>query len=217
MAEHANAALMRQAFEAFASGDVGALEDVLAEDAYVHEPGRGAVSGDYVGRDRVLGFFAKLYQLTGGTFRAELIDILADDERAVVIERSTARRNGRTLDTRDVLVCDIHDGKVVAVHVFPSDADVENAFWARTDGARAASVRHRSELSDAQLDRLGEVLRDLGATRAFSGTEALCAAIDAGVVSGIADIGSAIEDLEQAGVLREVTKNPPRWAPVEAD
>lgn len=213
MVMHPNAVLVRRAFDAFASGDLGTLKEVLAEDAAIHDPGHGAIAGDYVGRDRVVEFFAKLVELTGGTFKAELIDILADDDRAVVIERSTARREGKTLDTRDVLVCEIRGGKIVSAQVFPADEDVENAFWSRP---RATSSLHHSELSDPQLARLSEVLRQLGASKAFSGSEALSAALAAGVVNDSADIDTAIADLEDAGVLREVQRNPPRWKAVDA-
>jgi len=71
--------------------------------------------------------------------------------------------------------------------------------------------RHHSELSDPELVRLSEVLRQLGATKAFSASEALSAALSANVVNTTADIDSAIDDLEEAGVLRLVQKNPPRW------
>jgi uncharacterized protein len=216
MAEHPNAVLMRNAFDSLASGDLDAFKEVLAEDAFIHDPGHGAVSGDYVGRERVAEFFAKLNELSGGTFRAELIDVLADDERAVLIQRTTARRDGKTLDTRDVLVCEIRGGKVVSAQIFPADQDLESAFWSKTDAPEQRRHRRHSELSDPQLARLSEVLRQLGATKAFSGSEALSAAVSAGVVNTIADIGTAIEDLEDAGVLREVTKNPPRWEAINS-
>jgi uncharacterized protein len=213
MVEHPNAVLMRNAFDSLASGNLDAFKEVLEEDAFIHYPGHGAVSGE---RERVAEFFAKLIELSGGTFRAELIDILADDERAVVLHRTTARRDGKTLDTRCVLVCEIRGGKVASAQVFPADQDMEKAFWSKTDAPEQRRHRRHSELSDPQLARLSEVLRQLGATKAFSGSEALSAAVSAGVVNTIADIGTAIEDLEDAGVLREVTKNPPRWEAINS-
>jgi ADP-ribose pyrophosphatase YjhB (NUDIX family) len=75
--------------------------------------------------------------------------------------------------------------------------------------------RHHSELSDPELARLADVLRALGTTHPFSASEALSAALGAGVVNSTADIGSAIDDLEDAGVLRQIQRNPPRWEAVE--
>ncbi len=137
-------------------------------------------------------------------------------QRAVVIQRSTARRDGKSLDTRDVLVCEIRDRRIFSVQIFSADEDAENTFWSKSDASAARPTRHHSELSESELAHLADVLRQLGSTRAFSGSEALSAAVTAGVVNAMADIGSAIEDLEDAGVLREVTKNPPRWKAAEA-
>jgi ADP-ribose pyrophosphatase YjhB (NUDIX family) len=75
--------------------------------------------------------------------------------------------------------------------------------------------RHHSELSDPQLARLADVLRGLGTTHPFSASEALSAALGAGVVNTTADIGTAIDDLEDAGVLRQIQRNPPRWEAVD--
>jgi ketosteroid isomerase-like protein len=137
MAEHENAVLVRRAFDAFVGGDFDGLTDMFAEGAQIHEPGHGAISGDYTGRNQVAEFFTKLLKLTGGTFKAELIDILADDDRAVVIERSTATRKGQTLDTLDVLVCEIGEGRIVSAQVFPADQQAENVFWSNMDWPRA--------------------------------------------------------------------------------
>jgi hypothetical protein len=110
---------------------------MFAEGEEIHEPGHGAISGDCTGRVQVAEFSTKLFKLTGGTFKAELIDILADDDRAVVIEQSTATRKGKTLDTLDLLVCEIREGKFVAARVSPADEQAENVFWSRTDWPRA--------------------------------------------------------------------------------
>lgn len=76
---------------------------------------------------------------------------------------------------------------------------------------------HHSELTDPQLARLGEALAKLGPQHTFSATEALTAALGAGIENHSADIDSALSDLEDAGVIREVQKNPPRWQVVEPD
>ena len=75
--------------------------------------------------------------------------------------------------------------------------------------------RHHSELSDPQLARLADVLRALGTTHPFSASEALSVALGAGVVNTTADIGTAIDDLEDAGVVRQIQRNPPRWEAVD--
>ncbi|HET9689621.1 MAG TPA: hypothetical protein VFP61_00605 [Acidimicrobiales bacterium] len=72
-------------------------------------------------------------------------------------------------------------------------------------------MRH-SELTDDQQRRLGEVLAAL--VQPFSAEEAMQAAIEAGVVNDRAEIDSSLDDLEDAGVVRQVQQNPPRWEAV---
>jgi len=129
MAEHANATLVRRGYTAFTTGDLDTLRTLMTEDAAWHQPGNAAIAGDYVGREQVFDYFGKLYSLTDGTFKADVIDILADDDRAVVIQHSTARRDGRSLDTRDVVVYEIHDGKFTDTQVYASDPTQEDTFW----------------------------------------------------------------------------------------
>ena len=55
----------------------------------------------------------------------------------------------------------------------------------------------------------------LGRHPPFSASDALSAALGAGVMKATADIGTAIDDLEDAGVLRQVQKDPPRWEVID--
>lgn len=130
MTEHANATLARRGYAAFASGDLDTLRTLMVEDAAWHQPGKTPIAGDYVGRERVIDYFGKLFERSDGTFKAEPIDILADDDRAVVIQHSTAKRDGKALDTRDVLVFEIRGGKFADTQVYPSDPQLEDTFWA---------------------------------------------------------------------------------------
>lgn len=68
-------------------------------------------------------------------------------------------------------------------------------------------AHHHSELTDPQLGRILEALPD----GPFTPGQALAAVLGAGVVNTRADISSAIDDLEDAGLLRQVANNPPRW------
>ena len=74
---------------------------------------------------------------------------------------------------------------------------------------------HHSELTEPQMARLIEALSGLGQGHYFSATEALTAALSAGIENHLADIDSALSDLEDAGLIQEVQKDPPRWRVVE--
>ena len=80
---HPNEELVRRGYEAFNTADVETLRELFADTTIFHEPGRSPVSGDYQGLDQVLGFFGTLTERSGGTFRATLHDVVANDEHAV--------------------------------------------------------------------------------------------------------------------------------------
>jgi ketosteroid isomerase-like protein len=108
---HPNEELVRRAFDAFAKGDVDTLRELTDQDAVWHTPGRNLLSGDYRGVDDILGFFARVMELTGGTFRAELHDVVANDEHAVALYVTRAQREGRTFENRTALISHVRNGK----------------------------------------------------------------------------------------------------------
>lgn len=68
MTEHPNVARMRQGYEAFTTGDLAALEQLMTEDVRWHVAGRTPLSGTYEGRTAVVEFFGRVMELTEGSF-----------------------------------------------------------------------------------------------------------------------------------------------------
>ena len=101
-AQHANVQRSRRAYEAFGQADMATLSDLIADDVEWHISGHSPLAGDYKGKDAVFGFFGKLMEITGGTFKLEVHDILANDEHSVTMVRATAQRSGKKLDTKQV-------------------------------------------------------------------------------------------------------------------
>jgi uncharacterized protein len=109
---HPNEELVRRAFDAFASGDVEALRGLMDPDSVWHAPGRNPLAADYRGVEAILGYFARTMELTEGTFRIELHDVVANDEHAVSLFTARGQREGKTLDVRNVLVTHVRNGKL---------------------------------------------------------------------------------------------------------
>jgi hypothetical protein len=126
----ANAAIVRQIFDAFARKEGLALRGLFADDAVWSVPGRGAMAGRYEGREAIFRFLAKLPKETDGTYGSELVDVLASDDRAAALYRARGARRGRTLELDQVLLFRIEDGLVRHVLALPSDPDAFEAFWA---------------------------------------------------------------------------------------
>jgi hypothetical protein len=62
--------------------------------------GPGPLSGDHLGVDDILDFFARTMELTAGTFGVEFHDALANDEHTVAMYVARGEREGETLETR---------------------------------------------------------------------------------------------------------------------
>lgn len=130
MGAEENAAIMRRAYEAFNKGDINTLIEIFDESVVWHLPGRSSFADDYQGRDATLAYFGQLGEKTGGTFRAELKHLLADDDdRVVGIQRSTGERDGKHLDVGNCIVFKLKDGRVIDGLEHFHDLYAWDEFW----------------------------------------------------------------------------------------
>ncbi|HVD47197.1 MAG TPA: nuclear transport factor 2 family protein [Candidatus Limnocylindria bacterium] len=125
-AQHANVQQARRGYEAFRTGDMATVSELLADDVAWHVGGNNPLTGDYKGKDAVFGFFGKLMELTGGTFKLEVHDILANDEHTIILVHETAARNSKKWDSK-------------AVHITHPDSEGRiKEFWAFQENSTAA-------------------------------------------------------------------------------
>jgi len=125
-----NAAIMQRAYEAFNTGDINTLIELFDESAVWHLPGRSSMANDYQGREATLAYFGQLAQETGGTFRAELERLIADDDDHVIgIQRSTADRNGKQLNVGNCIVFQLEDGRITDGREHFHDLYAWDEFW----------------------------------------------------------------------------------------
>ena len=129
-AQHANIQRSRRAYEAFDKADMATVSELMADDVLWHVSGSSPLAGDYKGKDAVFGFFGKLMELTGGTFKIEVHDILANDEHSVTLVRITAERDGKKLDSRAVHISHPDSkGRVKEFWSFDEDQAAGDAFF----------------------------------------------------------------------------------------
>ena len=126
---HPNEELIRAGLKAFGSGDVESMRQFFAPDVVWHVPGRSQFSGDYKGQDETLGLFARLFEFTGGTFRLDVHDVLANDEHGVVLSIATAERGGKRLSSKSVQILHIQGGKATESWLHPEDQYASDDFF----------------------------------------------------------------------------------------
>src|SRR4051795_9064175 len=111
---HPNETVIRNLYAAFAARDMAVVQDLLADDVTWHAPGRAQHAGVRHGQPELFATMGRLGELTGGTLRSEVIDVLANDERAVVLQWTRAQRSARVpLEDREVIVFQLRDGRVI--------------------------------------------------------------------------------------------------------
>ena len=128
--DHPNATRVKELFAAFERGDVGLIQETIAENAVWRFPGRaGKLAGAHSGRDAIFAFLLNVGALTEGTFHIELIDVLANDRHAVALFRGSGKRNGKVLDNPTCLRMRLENGKVAEVWEFVWDLYHVDEFW----------------------------------------------------------------------------------------
>src|SRR3954451_4506067 len=121
MSAQEDAELVRRGYEAFIAGDMEWLNEHLHENVVWHVPGHNLWSGDYRGREEVLGYFARSVQVALPEF--EIHDIVASDDHVVVLTKIRWRRNDNaaTFEDRVGQVFHLEGGRVIEVWTMGED------------------------------------------------------------------------------------------------
>jgi ketosteroid isomerase-like protein len=123
---HPNVALIEGAYESFAAGDIASIMEIWTDDIAWHIAGDHPLAGDHEGKEAAAAFLGGVMQQTGGTFRAELQNALADDTNGYSLHKGTASKNGEDLESWEILGYGFRDGKVAEIWSFPYDQRIAN-------------------------------------------------------------------------------------------
>jgi uncharacterized protein len=128
MTEHPNTRLAATLVDAFSRGDLDTVAGCFSPDAVWDLPGHSSVAGTYKGPQEIVGFLARAYELSGGTLRLDVIDILGSDWGAVQVQHVTADHDGRHLDCVEILAHHIVDGVIISTHHRPDQYAIDAFF-----------------------------------------------------------------------------------------
>src|SRR2546427_7660096 len=127
--EHPNQAVVEELYAAFESKDAAALKNLIATDAVWHIPGSSLISGDHRGHAEIFAYFEKLQELTGGTFSAELIDVLASDMQAAALAAAKGTRGDRVYEQTYLLLLRIHQDPILQARLLHDAKEAFPALW----------------------------------------------------------------------------------------
>ena len=129
MTDHPNLVIARAGYEAFDRGDMAAVSDLLSDDIVWHSGGSNVLTGDYAGKEAVLDFFSPLMRESGGTYRNDVHDMLANDEHGVALVTVSASRGGESYEGRVIHVFHMSDGKMTEFWSYPEDQSRFDELW----------------------------------------------------------------------------------------
>ncbi len=125
----ANEQLVRDGYAAFSAGDMEKLGSLYTDDVVQSVPGNNQIAADHQGRDAVLGYYGKLFELTDGNMSVQLKTVTVDGDKVAAVHANIAERNGKKLDSDTTLNFTIKDGKITRIDEVSSDQAAEDAFW----------------------------------------------------------------------------------------
>lgn len=121
---------VRRLYAAVADSDLAAAEACFTPDAVWHVPGHSPIAGTHRGWPEILsGMLDRLGPLSGGTFRAELVDVAVGERCIVAVQHATAALGRRRLDVTGCQVIRFAGGRITEVLGHYSDQEALDGFW----------------------------------------------------------------------------------------
>lgn len=130
MSTQENIDQVQRAVTAFGTGDLAALDELLAPDAVWYAAGAGVLSGPKRGRDAVFAYLGGLMERSGGNFTMDAVDLAGSADRVFLLQHSHAEREGKVIDHDVVVVFRLADGAITEVREYFVDTAAVDAFWA---------------------------------------------------------------------------------------
>ena len=117
-------------YAALAQGDFETVGTLLSDDLIWHQPGQGAVSGIYSGKQNVFAHLGKMAQLSNGTFAIDQVDYVTENGDLVVAAVAFAvSASGYSMEMKGVDLFRFEDGLIKEVWLFSERIDEEDRVW----------------------------------------------------------------------------------------
>ena len=102
-----------QFYTALAQGDLETVGALLSDDLVWHQPGQGALSGTYNGKQKVFAHLERMAQLSNGTFAIDQVDYVTDNGNLVAAAIAFAvSANGHSIEMKGVDLFSFENGSL---------------------------------------------------------------------------------------------------------
>jgi len=113
----------------YTGGDLGPVEELLAEDVVWHVPGTSPIAGEYRGRDAVTAYFLRRRELAGGVIRVTKEGETHHSEAVVQLADGRARIGGTEVVWRTAGVYRVANGRIAEAWLVPLDSEHFDRAW----------------------------------------------------------------------------------------
>lgn len=127
---HANEERLRHLYALYAQGDLGGFLAGCTDNVIFAVPGYAAVSGTY-SRDQFPEWIGKVTELSGATFRGDIIDVVANDERGVLLLVHAFDRDGTHYEYQTAHLVHFENGLIARWVQHPGSMREFEAAWGR--------------------------------------------------------------------------------------
>lgn len=119
---------IRKLYDDFSHGDLEAVLEACADDITFHVPGVNQLSGNY-GKSEFVTLIGKVAQITNGTFREEVLDVMIGNAHAAVLLHHKLERDGETRGYLTLHLWEMAEGRLTNWWEYPRDLTVFDDVW----------------------------------------------------------------------------------------
>jgi uncharacterized protein len=124
--------IVKAYLEAATRQDFLAMQSYFTDDFVYHVPGKGPLSGVFVGKTAAIDYVGRMMSLTGGTYTiTECVDWLQSPERVALIAKEQIVRLGETFKWTRVILFSFRGHRFSAVSLFDDNVDGLDALLAK--------------------------------------------------------------------------------------
>ena len=102
--------VVRKLYRAFSAQDVPTMQKLFDPDVVWHQSGRSVLAGEHRGVDAVFAFFGRVAEISEGTFRVELHDVVGGDGHTIALHTGRGEAGGQVLEDHNALVVHCREG-----------------------------------------------------------------------------------------------------------
>jgi ketosteroid isomerase-like protein len=129
MTKHPHIQILEQFYAHFTPLNISKALELCTETFTFQIAGKSKLSGKFNKNTFAHDFMNRAMELSNGTFKFEVHDILASDLHATVLASSKVTRGDKTVELRTVHVWRFENGKPLAGYEYPRDLYAFDAIW----------------------------------------------------------------------------------------